>query len=195
MSQANQQPSPKRCVKCGEMKPLSEFYYKPSRDLYETRCNACIRAANREYYESHGDQVRAQARRWAAENADHRKAWELAYGRRRHLRNKRAALAIYGERCACCGEAAFEFLTIDHIDNDGHIHRREIGGRNIYEWLKNNGYPSDRRLQTLCFNCNFAKRYNGGICPHQREGSETIPSGSRPKRVEAGDPSTRKVKI
>lgn len=57
--------------------------------------------------------------------------------------------------------------------NDGSQHRRAIGGRNLYEWLWNGGDASEYELQTLCFNCNFAKRYNGGVCPHQ-ERSETI---------------------
>lgn len=46
--------------------------------------------------------------------------------RRRRLRAE--VIAAYGGRCACCGEATPEFLSIDHVNNDGAQHRREING-------------------------------------------------------------------
>lgn len=70
----------------------------------------------------------------------------------------------YGSECACCGESEARFLTIDHINNDGAKHRREIGAA-IYLWLKKNGFPKNG-FQLLCCNCNFGRQFNGGICPH-----------------------------
>lgn len=74
-----------------------------------------------------------------------------------------------GAVCKCCGETGFEFLTIDHIDGRGAEHRKEIGGtsRNICAWLKRNGFPPG--FQILCYNCNIARHWNGGICPHKRQ--------------------------
>jgi len=76
-----------------------------------------------------------------------------------------ACLDHYGRVCACCGEDHLVFLTIDHIDNDGSAHRKEIGGAGalLYRWLIKEGFPS--RFQTLCYNCNIAK-YRLGECPH-----------------------------
>jgi len=74
-------------------------------------------------------------------------------------------LTHYGLFCACCGEDTFEFLQIDHINNDGARHRREVG-RSLYSWLQKNGYPAG--FQTLCANCNIAKAQHG-VCPHQRQ--------------------------
>jgi hypothetical protein len=69
--------------------------------------------------------------------------------------------------CSCCGEKHEEFLSIDHINNDGADHRRMIGGRNtIYRWLTNNDFPPG--FQVLCMNCNFAKGHNSGGCPHKK---------------------------
>jgi hypothetical protein len=91
-------------------------------------------------------------------------------------RAKAALFEIYGPPvCVCCGEANDAFLTLDHINNDGAAHRREInanrGGlnkgvshRNFYTALKRQGFP--RILQVLCFNCNFAKS-RIGYCPHK----------------------------
>lgn len=63
-------------------------------------------------------------------------------------------------------------LTIDHMNNDGAAHRREIGNRRIYEWLERNGYPSG--FQVLCFNCNMARHLNGGECPHAVRDIESV---------------------
>lgn len=79
-----------------------------------------------------------------------------------------AAYEAYGgKRCVCCGETTEQFLSIDHVHNDGAKHRREeMNGSStaIYRWLKKNGYPPG--FQVLCMNCNFGKARNGGICPH-----------------------------
>ena len=43
------------------------------------------------------------------------------------VRVKRATFEAYGGcKCACCGEATFEFLSIDHTDNNGAVHRKEL---------------------------------------------------------------------
>jgi hypothetical protein len=74
-------------------------------------------------------------------------------------------IAHYGGKCACCGETERLFLSIDHINNDGAKHRREVPASSLYRWLKKNGYPEG--FQVLCMNCNCGKARNGGVCPHQ----------------------------
>lgn len=71
----------------------------------------------------------------------------------------------YGAKCACCGETEPVFLTIDHVNDDGAEHRREIGRGYLYRWLRQNGYPEG--FQTLCWNCQWGKRAGNGVCPHQ----------------------------
>ena len=84
---------------------------------------------------------------------------------------KREVYAHYGNgKCACCGETEWTFLTIDHINNDGTKHRKELRyhsacGHGFYVWLRKNKYPEG--FQILCQNCNVGKWRNGGICPHQ----------------------------
>lgn len=52
--------------------------------------------------------------------------------------------------------------------NDGNRFRRLNGNDTISlcRWIINNDYPND--IQVLCFNCNWGKHLNGGICPHKR---------------------------
>jgi len=73
----------------------------------------------------------------------------------------------YGRNCVCCYESTFELLTIDHINNDGKEHRKQLnneGGEHFYRWLIKNNFPEG--FQTLCWNCNVGKRLGRGICPH-----------------------------
>ena len=92
----------------------------------------------------------------------------LAYAKQSYRKLKDEVFAEYGGECACCGLDDWRFLTIDHINNDGASHRKELGGRtrDLLKWLKANNFPKDR-FQLLCWNCNMAKARHGGICPHQ----------------------------
>ena len=69
--------------------------------------------------------------------------------------------------CNCCVENSHvEFLTIDHIEGRKSLTNEEknLKGRKLYFWLKNNRYP--KGYQVLCWNCNSAKGLFGK-CPHQ----------------------------
>lgn len=67
--------------------------------------------------------------------------------------------------CECCGKEGLEYLTIDHIEEDGKQHRQRIGGGSrIYSWIIENNFPSGFRI--LCWNCNEAN-YTFGSCPHK----------------------------
>jgi hypothetical protein len=75
-------------------------------------------------------------------------------------------IAHYGGKCACCGEAEFEFLVIDHVNGGGTQHRLEVGsGSHFITWLLDNGLPEGFRV--LCHNCNGALGHYG-YCPHER---------------------------
>jgi hypothetical protein len=83
---------------------------------------------------------------------------------------KQAVMSYYSNgtpKCNCCGESCIDFLTIDHINNDGNKHRaRYPAARSICKWLKANKFPGG--FQVLCFNCNLGKR-KYGYCPHLKE--------------------------
>lgn len=91
--------------------------------------------------------------------------------RQYHRRIKAETFGVYGGQCACCGERQLEFLSLDHINNDGSDQRRQLAVKHGYRltgvtfWLllRRQGYPKD--LQVLCFNCNMAKAFLG-YCPH-----------------------------
>lgn len=134
------------------------------------------------------------SRNWARNHPEHYKNYREKnlvklkdYDKKRYIKNhkkildqnriwrqklKLEVLTYYSDnppKCSCCDETIIEFLTIDHINNDGAEHRRKIGservsGPTFYRWLKRNNYPEG--YQVLCYNCNCGKRANKGICPH-----------------------------
>lgn len=82
---------------------------------------------------------------------------------------KMEMILAYGGMCTCCGETGLEFLTLEHVHNDGKAHRDAIGGLGIKVWsdLKKRGWPKDD-YTILCWNCNCAKKY-GKFCMHNKE--------------------------
>lgn len=158
------------CHSCQESFPLADFYPDKSRKWgVSSACKTCTRARAKQFHATHRDVVlRRNKDYWLRHRG-------LALDHQRRLRKE--VLRQYGGQCICCGESTEEFLSIDHVRNDGEKHRRELAGagRSIYAWLRKNGYPKDGRFQLLCHNCNMAKGLYGG-CPHQG-----APPGRRPK--------------
>ena len=113
------------------------------------RCKRC-----RDQQKEYEDSVRPQLRE------RHNKHYQQVKGE---------TFAHYGgPKCECCGEEHIEFLSIDHIEGDGASHRATANGsarngKNLYYWLKKNGFPPGFRV--LCMNCNFSLGHHG-YCPH-----------------------------
>lgn len=97
------------------------------------------------------------------------------YASQRKLREaalKNMVLSHYGpENCLRCNWVGCEvvdldLLTIDHVNNDGAKHRRELKslneskgrwrGGDFYAWLLKNNLPDG--FQTLCWNHQWKKR-------------------------------------
>jgi len=62
--------------------------------------------------------------------------------------------------CRSCGQGDIDVLTVDHVENNGFIHRQSFGirsfcGDKFYRWLIHNDYPDG--YQILCMNCNLKK--------------------------------------
>lgn len=88
-----------------------------------------------------------------------------AWNKKNQQAMKLDVIQHYGGKCICCGETEIAFLTIDHINGGGIMHRKSLGGH-LLRWIQKNNYPNT--LQVLCSNCNLAKGLLGE-CPHQRD--------------------------
>lgn len=128
------------------------------------------RARRREYvrrwHAANPERGRNYRRQRYATLAPEEKANRLRQMNAYRARIRREILDHYGARCACCGETTDAFLTIDHINNDGRLHRRRHSGGAFYSAIIRLGFPKD--LQILCWNCNLAKALYGS-CPHDAQ--------------------------
>lgn len=164
-------PTEKRCTKCRQVKSLAEFHVaRLGRFGREARCAECSSNYHRQRREAN-PVVRAMnnaaQRRYCSKPEVRAKSRAYGKAARRKLRNE--LLEAYGGKCACCGESRKEFLAIDHVNGDGGQHRKEVGARGVYNWLRKNGYPKNG-FRLLCHSCNLARGLYG-YCPHELEGA------------------------
>lgn len=125
--------------------------------------------AKQEWYQRNRDRARSYSQ---AYYQNHKQA-QMALAKTRHQERRRLVLEHYSGGtpvCACCGERTKEFLTLDHIDNNGAARKRQAdgparSGAHTYQWIIKNNYPPG--FQVLCMNCNCAKAW-WGACPHQK---------------------------
>lgn len=170
------------CTICEEQKPLREFYPRSTKNgekhLRYYQCKRCVKSENRRRLNLNRENFLARDRVYAA---------------KMRVVVKDEAFERYGGYvCACCGETEKSFLTLDHINDDGAEFRKGItkgrkntgGGQVTYRWLRRHGYPDG--LQVLCHNCQWGKRMNKGVCPHQIRRNDHPQEGvgpSGPKRT------------
>ena len=122
----------------------------------------------KQYYKDHPEYREAVRKRVAKHQKENPEYWN-ANNRRSWHKLRHEAIEAYGGVCQCCGEAEYRFLTIDHVNGDGAEERRSANsprGRNqaILRRLRREGWPPG--YQTLCWNCNCARQFNQGVCPH-----------------------------
>src|SRR6266566_8325664 len=122
----------KRCKKCGELKPYSEFYKsRGMADGHRSDCKWCNLAAKRARYRANPEQAIARVRAWQRENRDRYNEWQRVY-RKAHKRQSREGhlrrtfgisqrdydelLARQGGGCAICGRRPKRSSL--HVDHD-----------------------------------------------------------------------------
>ena len=145
-----------------------------------------ITEKNRRYREENREELNARSRAWNAENLEKKRAGGRASYHNNRVKNKEKhnarrrfytakcrflAIRHYSQgtfACACCGDTRYEGLEVDHLNNDGNKHRREIvKGQDIPRWLIRNDYPEG--FQILCGICNKSKWRHKGVCCHDMQ--------------------------
>jgi hypothetical protein len=118
-----------------------------------------------------------KSNRWTAEHRE----MSLAQHRTRRKEQRMIVLCHYSGSdkpfCACCGEDIFEFLALDHKNNDGSEHRKQVG-MNMVSFALANNYPAI--FQVLCHNCNMCKG-TYGHCVHEHVDMDKGPGRGRPR--------------
>jgi hypothetical protein len=127
----------KRCSKCGEVKPLSEFHRGQGRGGVRADCKVCFRARRKALYDADPDLRREAAdrvARWRVDNADYYRARREEYQkteayrrslRQTHLKKKYGISLDEYERlleaqdggCAICYRPPRDDISL-HVDHD-----------------------------------------------------------------------------
>lgn len=160
-----------KCGTCNVTRFITEFYIRPDGKPY-SRCKQCRKRWHKTHYNNNINKERLRSK----EKQQHRRLIdkEGLNSRARELNKQRRTeiLAAYGAFCHCCGESEERFLTLEHLNHDGAIHRnrnKKYGpssknATKIYRELIKKGFPKEYTI--LCWNCNLAERY-GEPCPHK----------------------------
>lgn len=119
------------------------------------------------YYERHREEALSKANAWRAEHPEYNKVYYHTHKEQAQERDCRITLetmAVLGSTCIMCGESDPAVLEFDHINNDGHLHRIELTGRNgsgndkkFKAWIRENPQEAKERVQLLCANCHRRK--------------------------------------
>ncbi len=129
---------------------------KYDRERYlSNRKEVLEREKNRRLLNPEIGKIRASS--WAKE---HPKEYGMIQARCQ-LKLKTEVLTHYGNgelKCVICGESRVACLSLDHIENNGNAHRKEIGFSYIYRLVRSQNYPEG--YQTLCMNCQWVKKAN-----------------------------------
>lgn len=149
----------KICTKCKTIKKYSEFN---NNNFTKTKKSNWCKDCHKKNYEDNREERKAYSRNRYRNNPKEKSLKTKA----RRERIRKDALSKYGNRCICCGEDTYEFLSFDHVFNDGALERKgpeKMRGNKFYLFLLNS--PISERYQILCHNCNMAKQFYGK-CPH-----------------------------
>jgi len=122
----------KRCKKCGELKPLDEFYRATGmRDGHRSECKTCHQAKQQRWYQANRERAIAEVKRWQQENKEHLQEYRREYRQRRKVEERDAylkrtfgitqadyqdLLAHQGGGCAICGKQPGKISL--HVDDD-----------------------------------------------------------------------------
>jgi hypothetical protein len=88
-------------------------------------------------------------------------------GRLQAIERKLQMFDALGYECACCGERSPLLLSLDHVKNNGNVHRQKYQSHQIYMLARKQGWPKED-WQVLCMGCNWGKRFLGE-CPHKMD--------------------------
>jgi hypothetical protein len=163
----------KACTKCLKNKPTSEFDWRKERANFKSQCRSCLYDSTKKYRLKNIDKVRS----WYKNRRTTHRDRLNSNLRRINYDLKLEVLSHYTSgkiKCQCpheCNILELEFMSIDHINNDGARHRKELKvfGSGLYRWLKKNNYPDGFRV--LCMNCNTSLGFHG-YCPHRNNNNK-----------------------
>jgi len=159
----------KKCTKCGVEKLLNKdnFYAHNDRGgKFRAACKTCCNSYLRQYKQT------GSFKEYKRNHSLNNRAKLNAYTKKSRDKAKRLVFQHYSGAtipfCKCCGTTVPEFLTLDHVNNDGAADRKQKRrtGSQLCEVLVKEKFPSG--FQILCYNCNCSKNKDS-FCPGHKK--------------------------
>ena len=155
----------KICDKCKQKKPVNDYSFRSDTEKYNNTCKECKIKISQEWYKNNRERSLSRAKKYyeidknfymrkVKEWQEKNKEKKLLYSTTWRWNERAKMIKAYGGKCVCCGETIPEFLTIDHINNDGNEERKTLprskrNGAGFYKWLREQNYPKDK-YQLMC---------------------------------------------
>lgn len=126
----------KRCVLCGQIKPVSEFNRKrASNDGRQDVCRGCNRQVSRDYY--------------ARNREKHLHAVQLRKQRARRVTAERLFEYLSAHPCVDCGESDVRLLEFDHLRDKAANIARLVGDAAAWDRI----LAEIAKCDVVCCNC------------------------------------------
>ena len=158
-----------------EKKEYNRKWYEENKEkISEQKRKYCeenkekISEQKRKYYEENKEKIKEYNRKYCEENKEKKSEQKRKYYEenkekilkyRKELRLKILDHYCNGNiKCQNCDIEDIRVLTLDHIYNNGNIHRKKnsnCSGNGLYHWIIKNNFPPI--FQVLCMNCNWLK--------------------------------------
>jgi hypothetical protein len=107
------------------------------------------------YYDGYKEKNRLHNKEFRKNNKEKAKIWD----KRKYDKIKLEIISKLGNKCVLCGENRFNFLTVDHVNNDGNKEKHNNHYSIIRQKIINGLTEEELKLtyQVLCYNCNCSK--------------------------------------
>ena len=172
----------KRCNKCAIEQPIDQFRVVTTRKSYGTykyrrnQCKACVKIANKKYYDANRRKRIDAALKWARENPERRKAYQDQYRednrdyyRRQYRKRYWADPERFREesrkrRLRLQGIKVGDYIKADILARDNytcHVCKRTMEARDLtidhLIPLSKNGPDTEENVAAACFSCNIRR--------------------------------------
>ncbi|MCK9458830.1 MAG: hypothetical protein M0R80_04260 [Proteobacteria bacterium] len=151
------------------VKDRSSCYKKEYKKKYRDEHIEESKEWHKKYREDNKEVIREKQREYDSKHKEQKKEYNKTNKDKRskiqkeHMQDlKHIALNMLGGcKCFLCGDTTIEHLTIDHIDNTGHIDRKMgLKAKRLYLTIAQGRYPENKisNLRVLCWNHNCGRR-------------------------------------